>query len=160
MPCRARYEKQQKSQWLFGLEYAKFLLYGKWNNCPHPHLTVSTIRTSRERPLKKPPHGLTLSFTVFHGRDINSIIHSFSFFVHSFIHSFYQSFVHSLVHSSIPFCSLRLSHLFRFIRYFRSIRSFCLFCSFILYVPFVRSIHSYEPKIWQISVFIQNFLMF
>ena len=48
-PWRARYEKQQKSHWLFALEYAKFSLQEKWNNCPHPYRTVGAERTKHVR---------------------------------------------------------------------------------------------------------------
>ena len=31
-------------QWLLGLEYAKFSIHEKWNNCPHAYWTVSPER--------------------------------------------------------------------------------------------------------------------
>ena len=44
-PCRLRCEKQQNHRWLPGLEYIKFLLNKKWNNCSHSYLTVSAIHS-------------------------------------------------------------------------------------------------------------------
>ena len=42
-------------RWLLVLEYAKFSVGEKWNNCPHPYRTVSIVRTKPERPPQNTP---------------------------------------------------------------------------------------------------------
>ena len=67
--------------WLLELEYAKFSLYEKWNNCPHPlpdchRLMDWTPSTAGE---------YTLAVTIeFHGRDISYKIHSL---IHTYKHN-------------------------------------------------------------------------
>ena len=73
MPCRARYEKQQKSRWLFELEHAKCSLHKKWNKYPHPYLHDGQCRTKETwATAEEYTPVLTLGF---HEQDINSIIH-------------------------------------------------------------------------------------
>ena len=57
----ARREKQQQSQWLLWLEYAKFSLHEKWNNCLHPYVTVSAVQ-AMSNCLRIQPMGLSLWF--------------------------------------------------------------------------------------------------
>ena len=73
---------RKNHMWLPGLEYAKFSLHEKWNNCLHPYRTVIAERTNYHRPPENTPLGLTLWF---HGRDI-------SYKMHSFIHSYPKSY--------------------------------------------------------------------
>ena len=51
--------RSQKSQWLLDLELAKFSLREKWNDGPHPYLTVSAERTKRAWPPENIPGSLT-----------------------------------------------------------------------------------------------------
>ena len=53
--CRIRHvgyvaRSSKNDRWLLWLEYAQFSLHEKWNNCPHPYLTVGAERTKGERP--------------------------------------------------------------------------------------------------------------
>ena len=60
--------------WLLGLEYAKFSLHEKWNNCSHPYRTVIASWITYHQPSENISLGFILGFQ---GRDISYKIHSF-----------------------------------------------------------------------------------
>ena len=59
MRHRACCKIQQISQWLLGLEHAKFAFHKKYNNCPHHYPIFSAVRMKTRTTAQKTSSGFT-----------------------------------------------------------------------------------------------------